>query len=583
MAISPGAQTSTATGTSGLTTVITTPACSAGDRLVAFVSSLAGGTTLTGPAGWVLEKEFAPTTNLRSAVYSRVATGTEAASYTWTWSVSGRNVGEIKVYPGVDPAYVLDVDAKQGQDDSVGPHAAPAVTVPDGGWLITAVAARQSPGTAGPVTWTINVGTDAERFDLTSVNTGTGAQLPTAFYDSNAPLTASAGAPTSAPAPLNAYNELWAGSGAMRVGVTVDEKMVPAWQPRFNGLDWMRIFPNGDGLPPDWTASKLDPRYQMVKDFGAEPFLSSKVDGSSTKLAQLKDMLEAMPSWVSRVWITDRHEPEGDIEGGATAYKANIGKFFDMINTLSSAKRAKVWEGHVLTSQWTENYSGRSYATHDTGRGRFFGIDKYLNSWAPGTSSALVKFPTTSAEVKAWLNRIFTYRYNSSDTRPRAFPELGGIGAPFDTSGAARAAFYRAVDAELRTWGPSNTAWQGEFLGYILWGKQGKSGNAVKGIGELRWFTLDAHHNGKPYTYTKTINGKPTVVTDPEGGFDLLPNEAVSGGGGGGGSVPTARQVTSSVQTAVAHVWAIALKPSAAPPTTSAGNAWSAAGAVPLP
>ncbi len=44
--------------------------------------------------------------------------------------------------------------------------------------------------------------------------------------------------------------------------------------------------------------------------------------------------------------------------------------------------------------------------------------------------------------------------------------------------------------------------------------------------------------------------------------------------------MPGARQVTSSAETAITHVWAVALKPAAAPAVS--GNAWSAVGVLPL-
>lgn len=561
-------KTSTVLATSGTTTVITTPTgIAVGHRLIAVLGSVAASTTITPPAGWTLIAEYAPTTALRTAAYFRNVTGTEAANYTWTFSVSGRMFGYIVAYSGCDLTAAPTYGVKSGTVDSVGPHAAPTVVVPNQGWLVTAVGARQSPGTAGQVPWSINVATEAERWDITAANTSTGAQLPSAFYDSNGPLAASTGGPTTGTAPLNKYNALYTASGAMRVGATCKkgekDSGLPYWQARLVGMDWMRVFPDGDGLPPSWD----DERFDMIQHYGAEPFVSTKIDGDNAKIAELGTRLQAMPAWITRLWLTDRHEPEGDNITPAQ-YIANYKEVWAMVNGLPAAIRARIKCGPVLTRQWTENTAGRTYKTHDPGPAfsDFFGVDMYMNSWKSGSTAA-----TAYTDAATFLSKFKAYRYDATDVRPRMFPEFGAIGLPDDTTGAGRAAWMQAVHDQLVTWTEAAQGWP--FLGYLWWNAEGKSGDSIARLGIHRWFQLDRIHTSGPLQYTVTVDGKPVVKTDPEGSYGFLPDVST---GGGGGSTPTARQVTSSVQTGIQHVWAFALAPATA--VAPNANPWTTCG-----
>ncbi len=566
MAIAFVNKSSTVNSSSTTSTAVTLPASVVNTvRMVAVVGCIGTGNNVAGPAGWTKLAEFAPETNFKTAVYYRDATGSESGTATWTWSVGGRNFGHIVAYSGASLLLPPTVQAAAGTPDSVGPHSSATVQISDQGWSITAVAARQSPGTAGAVTWTSSDGSDNERYDVTATNTGTGAQLPTALYDSNRALAGSgnAGGVGGLPdgtRPLNKYNTLWAGSGAMRIGATMKKEELSEWTGRLAGVDWMRIFPNGStNLPPDWT----DPRFVYCQDMSADPFLSSKIDGNDAKIATLLAYLEAMPAWIKdnparSVWITDRHEPEGDLAGGASAYIANITKFINAINTLSAPIRAKVKVGPIQTRQWTENTAGRVYKTHDPGPipgCDFFGIDMYPNSW-----QALPDPATFLATVKG-------YRYDGTDTRMRIFPELGAVGYPGDGTGQARADWMQAIQDQLVTWSQAVNGFP--FGGWCWWNAEGKSGDSVAGIGTRRWFHLDRRHNGLPYTYYDSALAK--NVTDPEGGYDALPVVVGSGGGGSGGGTTSSSQsrlLTASVAVNSAHVWMVGLQSAAATPTS---------------
>jgi hypothetical protein len=563
-------KSSTVNSSSTTSTVITTPAGTSGSgnqRAVAILGVVGTANEITDPTGatWIKLGEYAPATNFKTAAYYRDITGTEAGSYTWGWTVGGRNFGHIVLYSDVDRSSPPVFAVQSGTADAAGPHNSPGITVSDGGWLITAVGARQSPGTAGQVSWTTGDASDAERYDNTAVNTGTGAQLPSAFYDSNRALSAAGGGGSTLPpgaAPLNKYNDLYAGRGSMLVGQTNAIDNLEAWRGRIAGLDLMRIFPNSGMMPP-WT----DARVQFVRDYGGQCFFSTKVDGDDAKIQETIDQLNAMPSWITAdpnpnkfVWITDRHEPEGDVT--VQAYRDNITEYINKLKAgVTGAAAARLKVGPILTRQWTENTAGRSYATHDPGIGDFFGVDAYVNSW---------QYPLPNPVT--FLSIIKGYKYSPTDTRPRILPELGAIGFPQDTDGTLRAAWMQGVQDELKTWTQAAQGWP--FVGWCWWNEEGKSGATSAGIGTRRWFQLDRIHNGEPYTYYDSTQKK--NVTDPEGGYAFLPVVGSGSGGGSGGSTAT-RTLTASAPVGQAHVWAIALAP-AAGSGGATGNAWSYAG-----
>lgn len=571
MGISYVSKSSTVNSSSTTSTVVTTPtglSGSAKQRLVAIVGCIGTGNNVTDPTGatWIKLGEFQTAgTQFKTAAYYRDVTGTEAANYTWGWSVGGRNFGHIVAYDGVNRAAAPVFAVVEGPANSAGPHNTPSVTVTDGGWLITAVGARQSPGTAGQVSWSTSDASDVERYDVTATNTSTGAQVPTAFYDSNRALSGAGGGSSlpAGPAPLNKYNDLFTNRGTMLVGQTNAAANLEAWRSRIAGLDIMRIFPNSGMLPP-WT----DPRVLFVKDFGGQCFFSTKVDGDDTKIQQTIDQLNAMPSWITAdpnpnkfVWITDRHEPEGDVT--VQSYRDNITEFINKLKAgVTGAAAARLKVGPILTRQWTENTAGRDYSTHDPGIGDFFGVDMYVNSW---------QYPLP--DPVTFLSKVKAYKYNASDTRMRIFPELGAIGFPQDTDGTLRAAWMQGINDELKTWTQAAQGWP--FAGWIWWNEEGKSGATSPGIGTRRWFNLDRHHNGQPYTYYDSTQGK--NVTDPEGGFDLLPNVGSGGGGGSGSTTPT-RALTAAAAVGSAHLWAIALAPDATGGGGGTANAWTGAG-----
>lgn len=178
-------------GTSG-TAVVSTPAGFAAGDLLLWVVLHDCNVAPTMPAGWVKLAHaragvsaggFAPP---QCGVYSRIATGAEGASQTaqfpnTSWPSGQPDVlSAILSWTGADPATPVE-QTLFSTDTSSSPLAEPhpvTVTATVNDWLIS-IRARSG----APTTFTVSVGTDAERVDDTGLSS-----LSFALYDSNTPL-----------------------------------------------------------------------------------------------------------------------------------------------------------------------------------------------------------------------------------------------------------------------------------------------------------------------------------------------------------------------------------------------------------
>jgi hypothetical protein len=273
------------------------------------------------------------------------------------------------------------------------------------------------------------------------------------------------------------------------IGASIGKEDLATYPPMLTGNNIMRIFPedwatdkNFKVLPP-WT----DSRFTYCRDKGVIPFVSVKVDGNAAAIAHVKTQLTNMPAWVTTLYITDRHEPEGDVT--PAAYQSNFNAFLAMVNSLPATTRAKIKCGPILTKTWTEKAgTTRSYDEHDPGTGDFFGIDMYVES---GTTNSVVT-PATLPSPATFLARAAAYKKSASDTRPRMFPELGVIGMPDDTTGNARAAWIQGIHDIVKTWKVGQPGWNQpwSFIGWIWWHQIGKATGQVFQIGQRRDFPL---------------------------------------------------------------------------------------------
>lgn len=160
-----------------------------GDVMFAFVATIAfAPTTMQALAGWtkIGEHNNAGTDNTTSWIFKRNATGSEPASYTWTWGNNGKSLGGIITYTGVDPA-VTPVPVVSGWVDPGIAVSGPIVNVPAGSWLTTWVFGRQSPKTDAVKSWSTSTGSDLELADEYTVDADTSRHATHALYDSNGP------------------------------------------------------------------------------------------------------------------------------------------------------------------------------------------------------------------------------------------------------------------------------------------------------------------------------------------------------------------------------------------------------------
>ncbi len=163
----------------------------AGDRIFVVTGSI-GSTSgsLPTPSGWAKIAEEVAGTALRGSLFVKTAVGGDSsATYTWNFPNAGRNFGYAVAYRGVDVAAANLAQAASFTDDDNGPWSSPSLALNAGDWLLTAVVARQNPGTSGTHNWTTDAGTDVERYDLFT-DVGTNISISGGLWDSGAPLAA---------------------------------------------------------------------------------------------------------------------------------------------------------------------------------------------------------------------------------------------------------------------------------------------------------------------------------------------------------------------------------------------------------
>ncbi|MER5608329.1 hypothetical protein AB0F93_00035 [Micromonospora tulbaghiae] len=193
-----------------------------GDRLVAVVGTILPTSTITPPAGWQLVSQYAPTNNMRTAVYTRTATATDKdTTYTWGWSGFARNFGYCLAYSGVDASVATSAQATYAQQSQAAPIATPALGLASGDWLLTFAVGRENPGTDTPKQWTNSDGQDVERFDLFTANASPQIKLSAALWDSGRPLPGGSAQRTLTPAPVMALAHVWSVRLAAPEGDTV--------------------------------------------------------------------------------------------------------------------------------------------------------------------------------------------------------------------------------------------------------------------------------------------------------------------------------------------------------------------------
>jgi hypothetical protein len=136
-----------ATATAATSLAINVPAgVQVNDLLVVHIAR-AGNAAFTAPGGWT---PAGGTTNgnfIRQATYYRIASSSEPASYTWTWTGSQPAAGGMMAYYGVKGSSPLDVVGAANTANNTTTVTAPGLTTSAGGALVLAFFASNSNST----------------------------------------------------------------------------------------------------------------------------------------------------------------------------------------------------------------------------------------------------------------------------------------------------------------------------------------------------------------------------------------------------------------------------------------------------
>jgi hypothetical protein len=126
-------------------------------------------TTITAPAGWTLLRRIDNTnpTAHSLAIYYKVATAAEPASYSWTFSTSTGASGGITSFSGVDINNPVDVDAGQNTPLAL-THTSPSITTTKANTMLVGVFAMSS-----AASWTPPA-TMTEAVDTSNIVSGNG-------------------------------------------------------------------------------------------------------------------------------------------------------------------------------------------------------------------------------------------------------------------------------------------------------------------------------------------------------------------------------------------------------------------------
>ncbi|HZP48857.1 MAG TPA: C25 family cysteine peptidase [Vicinamibacterales bacterium] len=156
---------------SGNVTINVPAGTQANDVMLAAIGINANTPTVTAPGGWTLVRQTNNTNNTANAlaIYRRVATTAEPASYTWTISANTGVSGGIMSFSGVDLQNPIDVENGQANGNGTN-QAAPAVTTTGTNEMIVTFHTI-----ASSVTWTPPAGM-TEAIDVASQALGAAGQ-----------------------------------------------------------------------------------------------------------------------------------------------------------------------------------------------------------------------------------------------------------------------------------------------------------------------------------------------------------------------------------------------------------------------
>src|SRR5271154_1124523 len=164
-------------------TIPATDGVSAGQVLIAQIAIRGGsGLTITAPSGWSLVRRDDSGPTISQAVYVRVvpSSGTEPASYTWSFNNGNDAAGAIAAYVNVTGVQPIDVTG--GQNNGVSATiTAPSISLPHGGDRVVALFAIAD---TSPVTGPASMN---QRWNFRSSSYGISVVMSDLTYASSGP------------------------------------------------------------------------------------------------------------------------------------------------------------------------------------------------------------------------------------------------------------------------------------------------------------------------------------------------------------------------------------------------------------
>lgn len=164
----------------------------------------------TAPTGWTLVGSYSPGTTLTTYLYRKAAASADVgATYTWTWSSGGRNLGVSMAYNDVDLTGSTNASQVWTHDVANAPIVAPSVSANTGDWLVTVGVGRENPGTATTKDWSCETTGDAQRVDIATAGLATDVKVSLGWFDSAGPLAAGSTARTLDVTPVQQASHVW--------------------------------------------------------------------------------------------------------------------------------------------------------------------------------------------------------------------------------------------------------------------------------------------------------------------------------------------------------------------------------------
>lgn len=123
-----------------------------GDVMLAAIALTPGRVTIAAPSGWTLKRTIVAGDSSRLAIYYRVGSGSEPASYTWSFGAAHAGaVGAIASFSGVDTANPILAESGT-RTESAKAHATPSISTTASGAMLVATFSYAAAGTWTPPT-----------------------------------------------------------------------------------------------------------------------------------------------------------------------------------------------------------------------------------------------------------------------------------------------------------------------------------------------------------------------------------------------------------------------------------------------